>query len=327
MARMHRQVVAFADDVDDVVHAREVQTGVDALAVEIHRHNHDVHVAGAFAVAEQRAFNAVSARHHRQLRGGDGAAAVVVGVDADHDVFAAGEFAAEVFDLVGVEVRRAGLHRVRQVENHLLLRPRLPDGRHRLADLDGKIRLRLGEALRRILENPAAAGVLGGALLQQFGAEAGDGDDFGPGFLVDLLALDPGGGVVEMDHGLFHALKRFEGAVDEMLARLHQHLHGYIVGNQVLLDEPAGEVKFNLRGAGEANFDFLEAAGYQQFEKAQLLLDGHRVNQRLVAVAQIDADPDRRFVYDLVRPGAVGQLRGEGEGTVFVVVEAAHAVS
>ena len=112
-----------------------------------------------------------------------------------------------------------------------------------------------------------------------------------------------------------------------MFARLHEDLDGYVVGNVAAFDEQAGEVVFDLRGGGEADFDFLEAARYQQFEKAQFLLDGHRVNQRLVAVAQIDADPDGRFVYHLVRPGAVGQLRGEGEGTVFVVIEAAHAVS
>ena len=117
MARVYRQVVAFADDVDDVIHAREIETGVDALAVEVHRHNHDVHVAGAFAVAEQRAFNAVSACHYCKFGGGNGAAAVVVGVDADHDVFAAGEFAAEVFDLVSVAVRCAGFDGIRQVED------------------------------------------------------------------------------------------------------------------------------------------------------------------------------------------------------------------
>ena len=105
--------------------------------------------------------------------------------------------------------------------------------------------------------------MLGGALLQQFGAEAGDGDDFGPGFLVDLLALDPGGGVVEMDHGLFHALKRFEGAVDEVFARLHQYLNGNVVRDVAAFNQQAGEVVFDLRGGGEADFDFFEAAGDQ----------------------------------------------------------------
>ena len=250
-----------------------------------------------------------------------------MGVHAEGNVLAAAEVAAEIFNLVGVAVRGAGFDGIRQVEDDFAPRPRLPDLADGLADLDGKIRLRLGEALRRILENPAAAGVLGGALLQQFGAEAGDGDDFGPGFLVDLLALDPGGGVVEMDHGLFHALKRFEGAVDEVFARLYEDLDGDVVRDMAAFDEQAGEVVFNLRGGGEADFDFLEAAGYQQLEKAQLLLDGHRVNQRLVAVAQIDADPDGRFVDGFVRPGTVGQLRGEGEGTVFAVVKAAHGGS
>ena len=206
VTRMHRQVVAFADDVDDVVHAREVEAGVDALAVEVHRHNHDVHVAGAFAVAEQRAFNAVSACHYCKFGGGNGAAAVVVGVDADHDVFAAGEFAAEVFDLVSVEVRRAGLHRVRQVEDDFAPCPRLPDVADGFADGDGEIRLGLRETLRRVFKNPLAAGVARGALLQHGRTRNGDGGDFRFVFLVNLVALDFRGGVIDVHDGAFDAL-------------------------------------------------------------------------------------------------------------------------
>ena len=46
--------------------------------VEIQRERHDVDVAGALAVAEQRAFDAIGARHHAELGRGDRGAAIVV---------------------------------------------------------------------------------------------------------------------------------------------------------------------------------------------------------------------------------------------------------
>ena len=80
VARVNRHLGAVLVGLDDPVHALEVEPGVHALAVEVHGHGEDVHVAGALAVAEQRALHAVGAGHHRQFRRGDGAAAVVVGV-------------------------------------------------------------------------------------------------------------------------------------------------------------------------------------------------------------------------------------------------------
>ena len=60
------------------VDVAEVEVGVDALAEQVQRQRDDVDVAGALAVAEQRALDAVGARHHGELGGGDGGAAVVV---------------------------------------------------------------------------------------------------------------------------------------------------------------------------------------------------------------------------------------------------------
>ena len=199
VARVYGQVVAFADDVDDVVHAREVEAGVDALAVEIHRHNHDVHVAGAFAIAEQRAFNAVGACHDRQFGGGDGAAAVVVGVDADHDVFAAGEFAAEVFDLVGVAVRCAGFDGIRQVEDDFAPCPRLPDLADSFANGNSKVGFSLREAFRRVFKNPFAIRVTRSPFLQQSRARNGDSRNVFFAFFIDFFPLYARGGVVQVD--------------------------------------------------------------------------------------------------------------------------------
>ena len=64
----------------------------------------DVDVAGALAVAEQRALDALAAGHQRQLGRGHGRAAVVVRVQADDHALAPRDLAAERLDQVGVEV-------------------------------------------------------------------------------------------------------------------------------------------------------------------------------------------------------------------------------
>ena len=60
------------------------------------------------------------------------------------------------------------------------------------------------------------------------------------------------------------------------------------------LDEGAHEVEIGLRGGGKGDLDLLEADADQQVEHAVLALDAHRLDQRLIAVAQIDGAPDRR---------------------------------
>ena len=59
---------------------------VDAVGEQVHRQVDDVDVAGPLTVAEQRALDTIGAGHHPELGGGDGAAAVVVRVQRQHDV-------------------------------------------------------------------------------------------------------------------------------------------------------------------------------------------------------------------------------------------------
>ena len=62
-------------------------------------------------------------------------------------------------------------------------------------------------------------------------------------------------------------------------------------GHQVLLDDFAHEIEIGLRGGGKSDFDFLEAYFHQHVEHAALAGAVHGFDQRLVAVAQIDAAP------------------------------------
>ncbi len=80
---MHWQLVALFDHLAHRVDVGKIEARVHALGVQIHREGDEIDVAGAFAIAEQAAFDPVRAGHHGQFRRGDRGAAVIVRVDAD----------------------------------------------------------------------------------------------------------------------------------------------------------------------------------------------------------------------------------------------------
>ena len=63
---------------DELRHIGEIELRVDAEREHVHADRHDVDVARALAVPEERALDAVSTREQAHLRVGDAAAAVVV---------------------------------------------------------------------------------------------------------------------------------------------------------------------------------------------------------------------------------------------------------
>jgi hypothetical protein len=83
VARVDGQAGAVLDGAADLVDVGEVDLRVDALAEQVHAQRDQVDVAGALAVAEQAALDAVGAGHHAQLGGRDRGAAVVVRVQRD----------------------------------------------------------------------------------------------------------------------------------------------------------------------------------------------------------------------------------------------------
>ena len=64
-------------------------------------------------------------------------------------------------------------------------------------------------------------------------------------------AHDRRGGVVDMHDGALGARQRFERALDQMRARLRQHLDRDVVRHQVLVDQLAHEIELHLRGRRE----------------------------------------------------------------------------
>ena len=314
---MDRQPVAVLRHLDGAVDIREVERGIDALGVHVDRERHDIDIAGALAIAEQRPLDALGARHEGELGGGHARAPVVVRVQAQHDAVAPGEVAVHPLDLVGVDVRRRHLHRRRQVDDHLALRRRLPDFRNRVADVPGVIELGAGEALGRILVDDLGLRHGRRELADQLRPVHGDLRDASAVLAEDHAALERRGGVVEVDDGAARPGDGLEGAPDQLVARLGEHLDGHVVGDLPLVDDVAAEVEIGLAGGREADLDLLEAEAHELLEHAQLPPEAHRLDERLVAVAQIDGAPDGRTGDDGARPAAVGQVDGL-EGDVFV---------
>ena len=114
-----------------------------------------------------------------------------------------------------------------------------------------------------------------------------------------------------MDDGLLGAADRVEGAVNEMVSALGQNLDRHVVGNVVPLDELAHEVEVGLARRQEPDLDLLVAHPHEQVEHPLLALGVHRVDERLVAVPEVDGAPSGCLSDPLRRPGAVGQLHGD----------------
>jgi hypothetical protein len=106
-----------------------------------------------------------------------------------------------------------------------------------------------------------------------------------------------------MDDRLLGPLERVEGALDQVVAGLGQDLDRHVVGDQVLVDQEPQEVVVGLGGRGEPHLDLFESQAHQELEHGPLLGRVHGLDQRLVAVAQVDAAPDRRL-----GDGSVGPL-------------------
>ena len=125
----------------------------------------------------------------------------------------------------------------------------------------------------------------------------------------DDLAEDRRGRVVEVNGGLLRADEGFDGAFDEIFASLGEHGDADVIGDRVLFDDLADEVEVDLAGSRETDLDLLEAELDEQVEHLSFAVRCHRVDERLVAVAQVGAQPPRRFADDLVRPGAIAHIQ------------------
>ena len=101
---------------------------------------------------------------------------------------------------------------------------------------------------------------------------------------------------------LRNTLDGIEGSLDQVLAALGQNLYNYVVRDKLAFYSLAQEIVLDLGSCREANLDLFKSKFYQEVEHLDLLLYDHRLNQCLVAVAQVNTAPDRRFLNLFIRP-------------------------
>ena len=141
------------------------------------------------------------------------------------------------------------------------------------------------------------------------GAVDGDGSALGPsvaGPAEDHPAELRRSGVVHVDGGLLGAHQRLDGALDQLLARLGQYRDADVIRDSAAPDQLADEVELRLAGRREPDLDLLVAHAHQQVEHGVLAGGVHRIDQRLVAVAQVGRQPARGLRDDPVWPPPVG---------------------
>src|SRR5271154_390207 len=111
-----------------------------------------------------------------------------------------------------------------------------------------------------------------------------------------------------MDNCAVTSPNRCEGASDQILAGLRQNLDGDVLWNAIFVNETADKIEISAGSRGETDLDFLKSHGNQRIKEAAFTLRSHRLDERLIAVAKIDAAPDRRPRGCCTGPAPVGQL-------------------
>ena len=96
---------------------------------------------------------------------------------------------------------------------------------------------------------------------------------------------------------IFGSLYCLKGFLDNMFSGLSQHLDRHVVRDQVLFNQGTEEGIFRFGSGRKSYLNLLKSNLHQHFEELDLLFQVHRDHQRLVAVTQIHAAPDRRMIH------------------------------
>ena len=87
-----------------------------------------------------------------------------------------------------------------------------------------------------------------------------------------------------MQNGIRRAVETFDGAVNQMFARLRQYLNGDIIRNMPAIDQFAQKIEIGIRSRRKTNLDFLESHADKNFEHAHLAGGVHWLDKRLITV-------------------------------------------
>ena len=160
-------------------------------------------------------------------------------MNADNGSLTVFHIAAEVLYLVRIGIRSAHFYGGGQVEDDGILLSSAHFLHYSLANSDGKVDFCAGKAFRRIFIaniHAAASYLFLGQLFDELSSLHGD---FGDAFHIlakNNLALQGGGGVIEVNDNVFSTAHSLEGFANKLLTSLHQHLYGNIIGDVPALD-------------------------------------------------------------------------------------------
>ena len=268
---------------------------IDTESEHIHRHRDDIDVARAFPVAEQRSLDAIRTRQEAHLRIRYAAAAIVVRVERENDAVTVFQPLVDIGNLHAIDVRHRHLYRRGKIDDRLAVGGRLPHIEHGIADLERILRLRARKALGRVFKAILRPRLIG-QLFEEICTVHGDFQDLLLGARKDLLALCRRGGIVDVHDGVLHTTQCIERLADDMFTRLCQNLHGYIIGDEVVLHQTAQELILRIRCRRKADFDLLEPDAHEEIKEGKLLIEAHRNDECLIAIAQIDRAPERCMI-------------------------------
>ncbi len=200
--------------------------------------------------------------------------------------------AAHPLDHVGEQVRRGELDRGRQVDDDLALGRRRPRPRSPRPRRAWRNQLGAGEHLGRVLgSGQSVSGCFSASsrIIRVPGRRPGR-RSRRLAHAEHHVAHHRSNRVVEMDDGALGADQRFEGALDQRLARLRQHLDRHVVGNAAL-PRSAGARKSNsiCDADGKPTSISLKPIFTSVWNMRSLRSNVHGLDQRLVAVAQVGA--------------------------------------
>ena len=190
------------------------------------------------------------------------------------------------------------------------IRAHAPGLSHGGANFHGEIELRAREAFRGIFEDHLRFRDARHLPLYELYPLQSEIDDLLAGLAKNHPALKRAGGIVEVEDGPLGARNGIHGAGDQLFPSLAEHLNGDGLGDAILRDDLANEIKIRLRCRGEAHLDFLKAKGQQQIPKAELFLGPHGIDEGLVTIPKVHAAPPRRLRDGPAGPLAIGQIDG-----------------
>jgi len=248
MAFMNGNLIAVLDRSSNVVDIREVDLRIHPLAEHVQAESHQAYVAGALAVSEKAAFDAVGPCHVAQFGSRDCRSTIVVWMQGQDNGVAACEVAVHPLDGIGIHVRGRHFHGGGEVQNHLPVGRRLPHVGHRIADLEGEFQFGAGVGLGGVLEVDLGLTLhLVGEFLTQLSSVDRNIGDAGLIETEDHATLKSRRRVVEVNDRLLGAADRFERALDQRLPGLREHLNDHVVRDEAFFDDLSHEIEIGLR--------------------------------------------------------------------------------